>query len=49
MSSLRILLADDHEIVRKIIEAQAGWEIAAELSNGRDAVQKVKSQNLISL
>jgi DNA-binding NarL/FixJ family response regulator len=46
MSLLRILLADDHEIVRKglgkIAESQPGWKIVAEVSNGRAAVQKVQ-------
>lgn len=46
MGSLRVLLADDHEIVRKglraIIEGHSGWEIVAEVSNGRAAVEKAK-------
>lgn len=39
---LRILLADDHEIVRegvhRLIENQAGWEICGEAADGRTAV-----------
>jgi len=41
--SLRVLLADDHTIVRqglrKILEEQPGWEVVGEAGNGRDAVQ----------
>ncbi len=40
---LRILLADDHEIVRRglkeLLEEQAGWTVCAEASNGRQAVE----------
>jgi DNA-binding NarL/FixJ family response regulator len=38
----RILIADDHEVVRsglrKILEAQAGWEVVAEVGDGIDAI-----------
>jgi DNA-binding NarL/FixJ family response regulator len=48
MASLRVLLADDHEIVRKglrkIIEGQPGWTIVAEVNNGRAAVEQVNQQ-----
>jgi DNA-binding NarL/FixJ family response regulator len=41
---LRILLADDHEVVRQgvkaLIEQQPGWQVCAEAADGRDAVQK---------
>jgi DNA-binding NarL/FixJ family response regulator len=41
--SIRILLADDHELVRKgirtLLEAQTGREVCGEASNGRDAVK----------
>ena len=41
---LRILIADDHEVVRQgvrtIIEAQAGWSIVGEAQNGSDAVSQ---------
>jgi DNA-binding NarL/FixJ family response regulator len=44
MVALRLLLADDHEIVRKglrkIIEGQPGWTIVAEVNNGRAAVEQ---------
>jgi DNA-binding NarL/FixJ family response regulator len=43
MSALRILVADDHTLVRqgvrKILEAQAGWEVIAECGDGRDAIR----------
>lgn len=43
MSGLRILLADDHTIVRqgvrKILEEQPNWEVVGEAANGRDAVR----------
>jgi DNA-binding NarL/FixJ family response regulator len=43
---VRLLVADDHEIVRKglraLLEAEAGWEVVAEAVNGKDAVEKVK-------
>jgi DNA-binding NarL/FixJ family response regulator len=44
MASLRLLLADDHHIVRAglrcLLEGQAGWEVVAEASDGREAVAK---------
>ncbi|HET9401330.1 MAG TPA: response regulator transcription factor [Candidatus Acidoferrales bacterium] len=46
MAPLRLLVADDHEVVRKglcaLLQAQPGWEIAAEASDGREAVEKAK-------
>jgi DNA-binding NarL/FixJ family response regulator len=40
---LRILLADDHDIVRRglkdLLEQQAGWQVCAEASNGREATE----------
>jgi DNA-binding NarL/FixJ family response regulator len=42
--SCRILLADDHEIVRRglsaLLKAQPDWEVCGEASNGREAVEK---------
>jgi DNA-binding NarL/FixJ family response regulator len=44
MSAIRILLADDHTLVReglrKILETQRGWEVIAEASDGREAVRQ---------
>jgi len=41
---VRILIADDHEVVRsglrRLIEARAGWELVAEASDGREAISK---------
>ncbi len=46
MSRLRILLADDHEMVRKglcaTIEGHAGWEVCGEARTGREAVAKAR-------
>jgi DNA-binding NarL/FixJ family response regulator len=46
MSGLRILLADDHEVVRRglkdLLEAEAGWQIVGEAASGREAVAKTK-------
>jgi DNA-binding NarL/FixJ family response regulator len=42
LNNLRILIADDHEIVRKglktLLASRAGWVICAEAGTGRDAV-----------
>src|SRR5450755_3979727 len=44
MNRLRILVADDHEIVRRglvaLIKSRPEWEICAEADNGRQAVEK---------
>ena len=41
---LRILIADDHDVVRcglrKIFEARPAWKIVAEVADGREAVAK---------
>ena len=46
MTALRILVADDHEIVRRgicaLLTSRPGWEICGEASDGRDAVEKAK-------
>jgi two-component system response regulator NreC len=43
MATLRILLGDDHTVVRqglrKILEAQEGWEVVGEASDGREAAR----------
>jgi DNA-binding NarL/FixJ family response regulator len=43
---LRILLADDHEIVRRglseLLRAHEGWEICGEASDGREALESAK-------
>jgi DNA-binding NarL/FixJ family response regulator len=44
MRAVSLLVADDHEIVRRgiraLIQEQPGWQIAAEAKDGRDAVTK---------
>ncbi len=46
-SPLRILIADDHEVVRQgtrvLIEREPGWEICGVAANGRDAVAMAES------
>jgi DNA-binding NarL/FixJ family response regulator len=43
MMTLRILLADDHDIVRRglkeLLQERAGWTVCAEAANGREAVE----------
>ena len=45
-NAIRILVADDHEIVRQglrgLLEAQPGWQVVGEAVDGRDAVEKAK-------
>jgi DNA-binding NarL/FixJ family response regulator len=40
---LRILIADDHEIIRRglcnLLERHEGWAVCAEASNGREAIE----------
>jgi DNA-binding NarL/FixJ family response regulator len=44
---LRILVADDHEVVRRglcaLLRGQPEWEVCGEASDGREAVEKVLS------
>ncbi len=44
MRRVQILLADDHEVVRKglraLLEAHRGWKVIAEATDGREAVEK---------
>lgn len=46
LMSYRILIADDHEIVRQglrtLIESHPGWEVCAEAADGREAVRKAE-------
>ena len=43
---LRILLADDHEIVRRglcaLLQKHEGWEVCGEASDGRQAIEMAK-------
>jgi DNA-binding NarL/FixJ family response regulator len=49
MGTLRMLVADDHEVVRKglcaLLQERPGWEVAAEASDGREAVRRAKEVN----
>lgn len=46
MNPLRLLVADDHEIVRRglisLLKTHAGWEVCGEAQDGREAVDKAK-------
>lgn len=47
MSTLKLLIADDHDIVRAgmkaLLDDQPGWQVVAEASTGRQAVEKAKA------
>jgi two-component system response regulator NreC len=47
MAKLRILLGDDHTLVRqgirKILEEQPEWDVVGEASDGRDAVRQAET------
>lgn len=47
-NSLRVLIADDHEIVRRglraMISSRPGWVVCAEAATGREAVTKAEQQ-----
>jgi DNA-binding NarL/FixJ family response regulator len=42
--STRILIVDDHEIVRsglrRLVERESGWEVCGEAGNGKEAIEK---------
>jgi len=44
LAAFRILVADDHEVVRKglvaLLQAQADWQVCGEAGDGREAVEK---------
>ena len=46
MPLLRILVADDHNVVRTglrtMLESRTGWQVCAEAANGREAVEKAR-------
>ena len=46
MKALRILIADDHDVVREgvrmLLQSQKHWRICDEAVNGREAVEKAK-------
>jgi DNA-binding NarL/FixJ family response regulator len=43
---VRILIADDHELVRRglcsLLQSRSGWEVCGEAKNGLEAVNKVR-------
>ena len=48
MSEVRILIADDHELVRKglisiLTESHPEWKVVAEVANGADAIEQGES------
>ena len=49
MSSLQILIADDHELFRRtlrtFIESQMGWQVCGEAGDGLEAVEKARKLN----
>jgi DNA-binding NarL/FixJ family response regulator len=46
MAELRIVIADDHELLRRglrgVLEAHSGWQVVGEAANGREAVELVR-------
>jgi len=46
MGTFRILVADDHEVVRKglisLLQAQPDWQVCGEAADGREAVDKAQ-------
>ncbi len=46
MKAFRILIADDHEVVRRgiraMLEGHPGWEVIGEAEDGREAVERVR-------
>ena len=47
MKTLRILIADDHDLMRRgvkaLLQSHPGWEICGEAHTGREAVRKPRS------
>jgi len=46
MATIRLLVADDHEVIRRgvrsLLGTQPGWEVSGEAASGREAVEKAK-------
>ncbi len=46
MKAFRILIADDHEVVRRgirtMLENHTGWEVSGEAGDGREAVERAR-------
>jgi DNA-binding NarL/FixJ family response regulator len=49
MKAYRILIADDHEVVRRgiraLIESHSGWEVCGEAQDGREALERARELN----
>jgi len=49
VNTFRILIADDHEVVRRgirsLLESHPGWEVCREAGDGREAVELCKELN----
>ncbi|MFI5419407.1 MAG: response regulator [Nitrososphaerales archaeon] len=47
MKTLRILIADDHDLIRRgiktLIQTHPGWEVCGEVPNGREAVSQTEA------
>lgn len=47
MKAFRVLIADDHEVVRRgiraLVESHAGWEVCGEAEDGREAVERAQA------
>jgi DNA-binding NarL/FixJ family response regulator len=47
-ASVRILVVDDHEVmrmgIRNLLESKAGWHVSAEASNGKEAIEKARQE-----
>jgi DNA-binding NarL/FixJ family response regulator len=47
MEELRVLIADDHDLIRRgvrdLLAARSGWQVVGEACNGADAVRKAVS------
>jgi DNA-binding NarL/FixJ family response regulator len=47
MDNLRVLIADDHDLIRRgvrdLLAARSGWQVVGEASNGVDAVRQAVS------
>jgi CheY-like chemotaxis protein len=46
MALVRILIADDHEVIRKglrqLLETRPGWQVCGEATNGTEAIEKTR-------
>jgi len=51
MQAFRILIADDHEVVRRgiraLLENHPGWEVSGEAEDGREALRVLEEQHRV--